>query len=197
MSDIVIKGLAELQRALDTLPARIEANIMRGALRAGAKVLAAEAKQNIHNISGNLALSVRYGCKVSKVEGKVTAYVRAGGKGQPGWYAHMVEKGTAAHWIRVKMEARPSRMTRRGEKAYSIATLNRMAKRGSLMIGGRFIGASVAHPGARKKPFLRPALDMRGQAAVERMREYIRTRLSNKYGLDVPAPIDPQAEPDE
>jgi HK97 gp10 family phage protein len=176
MSDLVqIKGLAELQAALDTLPAKIEANIMRGALRAGAKVLATEAAANVHSVSGDLAASVRYGVKLDRAGGKLTAYVRAGGHGKKGgakikaYYANMVERGTAAHVIKARA---PNKM---------------------LAIGV----AKVQHPGARKKPFLRPALDTRGQAALERMREYVRTRLADKHGIDVPAPVDPQAEPDE
>ena len=39
-----IKGLAELQRAMDQLPAKVEANIMRGAMRAGASVGAGAAR---------------------------------------------------------------------------------------------------------------------------------------------------------
>jgi hypothetical protein len=81
----------------------------------------------------------------------------------------MVEHGTAAHIIR----ARPP---------------NKM-----LAIGV----AAVHHPGAKKRPFLRPAMDAQGQAAIERMREYIRTRLATKHGIDVPAPFDPEAEQDE
>ena len=37
MTDIEVKGLAELQKLLDELPARIEANVVRGGLRAAAK----------------------------------------------------------------------------------------------------------------------------------------------------------------
>jgi HK97 gp10 family phage protein len=170
-SDVQVKGLAELQAALDTLAPRIEANIMRQALKAGAKVLADEARTNVHTISGKLAESVRYGAKVNKVSGKVAAYVRAGGrKGKKAaFYAAMVEHGTAAHVIK----ARPP---------------NKM-----LAVGV----AAVHHPGAKMKPFMRPAIDTRGQAAIQRIAEYIRTRLADKHGIDVPAPVDPQAEPDE
>ena len=55
MSDVKVKGLAELQAALDGLPAKIEANIMRGALRAGANVIRAEAKGTVARHSGALA----------------------------------------------------------------------------------------------------------------------------------------------
>lgn len=189
MSEVYVKGLAELQRALDALPAKIEANIMRGALRAGAKVLADAAKANIHGDTGGLAKSVRVGTRVDKRLGRVAAYVRAGGKGTPGWYAHIVERGSVAHWIAVREDARPERKTRRGLRKVSINTLNRMAKRGSLVIGGHFVGASIAHPGAKAKPFMRPALDGNASAAVEGTREYIRKRLRDKHGIDVPEPL--------
>jgi HK97 gp10 family phage protein len=173
MADAQIKGLAELQRAMDQLPAKVEANIMRGAMRAGAKVVAKAAASNVHSVSGELAASVRFGAKLDRRNGRVSAYIRAGGKSKKGgpavFYAHMVEKGTAAHIIK----ARPP---------------NRM-----LAIGV----AQVQHPGARKMPFLRPALDSHGFEAVEAVREYIRARLADKHGIDVPAPVDPEAEPDE
>lgn len=178
MSEVNVKGLAELQAALASLPVKMENNILRGALRAGTKVVALAAKGNVHNVSGALADSVRFGCKVDRANGKLVGFVRAGGRGKkgsakggknPAFYAHMVENGTAAHVIKALA---PNRM---------------------LAIGV----AQVQHPGAQKKPFLRPAADSSGQAALEAMREYIRNRLATKHGIDVPAPIDPAAEPDE
>lgn len=176
MSEIQIKGLAELQRALDQLPAKIEANIMRGAVRAGAKVLQQEARQlapvgppsaeNARVYGGREGLlrdSIRISVRLKR--GQVFARIVAGGKIKSGanvYYAHMVEHGTAAHII----------------KAPPGAALN---VRGSLY-------KSVMHPGARKQPFMRPALDTRAQAAVEAAREYIRARLATKHGIDVPGP---------
>lgn len=178
MSDVNIKGLAELQAALAQLPVKMENNILRGALRAGTKVVAKAAKDNVHSVSGALADSVRFGCKVDRQGGKLVGFVRAGGRGKkgsakggknPAFYAHMVENGTAAHLIKARA---PNRM---------------------LAIGV----AQVQHPGAKKKPFLRPAADAQGQAALEAIREYIRNRLATKHGIEVPAPVDPDAEPDE
>lgn len=170
MAETQIKGLAELQKALDSLPAKIEANIMRAAMRAGAKVIAKEAATNINNVSGTLAKSVRFGSRQDSRVGQVTGYVRAGGKAKKGrgsaFYAHMVEFGTAAHIIKAKA---PNKM---------------------LAIGY----AQVQHPGAKKHPFLRPAMDTQATAALEAMREHVRKTLAKKYGLDVPAPVDPDAE---
>lgn len=186
-----VKGLADLQRFMDQLTPKMERNVVTGGLRAGMKVIRDEAKRNIDSDSGLLAASLDHGkaISVNTRSGVVTAKLRAGtGFGQSGappanlpvW----VEYGTRAHWIRVKEEARPNRLTRRGFRTFSLRTLNRMAARGSLVVGGNFIGESVAHPGATKHPFMRPALDSQARAAVVAMGEYIRDRLATKHGLD-------------
>ncbi len=161
-SDVTqVKGLAQLQAALDQLPAKIEANIMRGAMRAGAKVLLAEAKGTaaFADDTGALRASLRITTSVRR--GTVTAAVKAGSTkaDKRPWYARFVEYGTKPHVIR--------------------------AKPGGLLA----IGVKVAnHPGAKARPYLRPALDARAGDAVQAMAAYIRGRLSSKHGIDVPAP---------
>lgn len=160
---IQIKGLAELQAALDTLPAKIQANIMRGALRAGAKVMATAAKDAVPVRTGNLKSTIRVGTRNQGHTAMARIIAgRVGVKGKAsGFYAHMVEFGTAAH----RIEAKPGSM---------------------LAIGYR----AVNHPGAKPQPFMRPALDNNAQAALAATREYVRTRLATKHGLDVPAPLE-------
>lgn len=178
MSDLIhVKGLSDLQKFLDTLAPRLEKNIMRGALRAGAKVILPTAKQNINSISGELAASLKAGSGARG--GTVTGYVRT-----RHYRAKWIEYGTRPHFITVRPEDRPNRVTRRGLRAYSIRTINRMVDRGSLVIGKNFVGASVAHSGSRPKPYLRPALDMRASDAVIAVGEYIKNRLATKHGLD-------------
>lgn len=176
MSETTVKGLADLQRALDQLPAKIEANIMRGALREGAKVLLEEARrlapeggpsaENQRIYGGRVGLlrdSIRASVRLKR--GQVIARVIAGGKVKGGgnaYYARWVEQGTAAHMI----AAAPGKR---------------------LAIGGGLY-TKVLHPGARKQPYLRPALDTAHVAAITAAREYIRKRLATKHGLDVPGP---------
>lgn len=173
MSDLQVKGLAELAAALQQLPAKVEANLMRAALRAGAKVIAVQARANVHSVSGVLAKSVRFGAKLQgRGSGRVSGYVRAGGRGskaaKAAFYAHMVEFGTARHVIKAPPGAR-------------------------LNVRGVFY-RSVEHPGARKHPFMLPAFDAKGAAAVSAVAEYLRRRLASKHGIDVSAPRDPEAE---
>ena len=147
MKDFEIQGLAELNQALQELPAKIEANVLRGALRAGQKVILDKARSNINNRTGDLSKSLRI--KTSKRGGKVSAVLIAGDK--KAYYPHMVEKGTVKHFIKPK-----------SAKSLFFAGLRREV---------------VDHPGAAPKPFMRPALDSESGNAVEAVREYIATRL--------------------
>lgn len=182
MSETQIKGLAELKKVLEGLPAKLEANIMRGALRAGAKVIATQAKalvpvgapndRNAVRYGGRPGLlrdSIRIGTKIDRKSGSVLATVSAGGKvkGGDAYYAHMVEWGTRPHIIKIRV---PNGNSAKGGQPKSWTTL------------------TLQHPGARAQPFMRPALDATSTAAVEAVREYIRKRLADKHGIDVPAP---------
>lgn len=98
MSEIKVKGLAELNAFLQQLPAKLEANVLRGALRAGAVVIRDEAKAHAAVHTGAL----RDGIKVStrSRRGRVTASVKAGGP--HGYLAHWLEFGTKPHRIVAK-----------------------------------------------------------------------------------------------
>lgn len=154
MSNITVTGLADLQKMLDTLPAKVEANIMRGALRVGMKLIQADAKQHAAVASGLLrdGLKIYTGIK----DGRVTARLKVSGK--HAYLARWIEYGTAAHRINTK-------------------------KKAALFIGGIF-AKFVDHPGAKAHAFLRHALDARAQDAVVAAGEYIKKRLATKEGLD-------------
>lgn len=98
MSDVRINGLAELQQALQQLPAKMERNVLRGALRAGGNVLRDEAKSLVPVDTGALRDTIRVSTRARG--GQVTARVLAGSrkKGEA-FYAHLVEFGTAPHKI--------------------------------------------------------------------------------------------------
>lgn len=151
MAEIRIDGLADLHKLLQELPAKVESNVLRGGLRAGAKIIEAEAKRLVPVKSGDLRDSVRVSMRSRR--GKVTAEIKAGNK--KAYYAHMVEGGTARHLIRPK-----------NRKSLFFAALAR---------------EQVTHPGARRKPFMRPAFDSKSRAAIEKMAEYIRQRLPKEF----------------
>lgn len=161
-----VRGLQELQTYLDDLPTKIQNNIMRGALRAGARVIAVEAKSRVKKRSRRLANSLRYNTTRDKDRSKTVAYVRAGGRGRDGkrlgaFYAHMVEFGTTPHVIKAKPN-------------------------NPVGLFGKHI-RQVQHPGTRPQPYMRPAADYRQRDALRAVRDYIYNRLT-KRGVEVPAP---------
>lgn len=176
--DLMIKGGAELAAFLQGLPIKMEKNIMRAALAAGAREIAKEVKalapdaapssENARiygGYAGALRDSVRVSTKVA-AGGKITATVKVGGvnkKGADVFYVHFVEYGTRPHLIK------PS-------------------KKRMLELGAGF-ARIVAHPGAKPHPFVRPAFDAKMQAAIEAAANKVRARLTAQ-GIDVPAPID-------
>lgn len=157
MSDEYISGGRQLDDFLKTLSTKVERNIMRSALRQGANAFKDAVKANIPVDSGALRRSVRVSTKAKG--SRVTASLRVGNK--RAWYGHMVEFGTAAHQILPK-----------NAKALAIAGV---AVR------------SVDHPGAAPRPFMRPAFDSKGAAAVQAVATQIRARLTAE-GINVPAP---------
>jgi HK97 gp10 family phage protein len=157
-----VKGLADLGKALSTLPARIEKNVMRGALRAGGNVMRDDARTNAAKATGLLAKGVKVSTNAKG--GKVYAKVRTTGKHS--YIAHFVEFGTAPHRINAR-------------------------NGGVIRINGRPVGSGVDHPGARAMPFMRPALDSQAAASVNETAAYIRKRLTAE-GINVPDTGDEQ-----
>lgn len=152
-----ITGGRELDAFLQTLSVKVEKNIMRSALRQGANAIKNEAKANVPVHLGELRKSIRVTTKAKG--GQVSASIKAGNK--KAFYWRFVEFGTAAHKIMPK---------------------NAQA----LTIGGAVV-RSVNHPGAVAKPFMRPALDAKADAALVAVAAQIRKRLTAE-GINTPAP---------
>ena len=148
MNDTNVTGLRELKEILNTLPAKIERNIMRAAMRAGAKVLQQEIRSTISVASG----LTKGGIKISTgtKNGVVTAKVKATGK--HAHIAHFLEFGTAAHVIK--------------------------SKTGTVLAFGGQIYRTVDHPGITPQPVFRPALDSKDAAAVVAVGEMVKKRLT-------------------
>lgn len=156
-----VKGMAQLGKALAALGLKIEKNVMRGALRAGAVPIRDEARKNAAKATGALAK----GLKVSTNVQRGTVYAKLRTSGKHGYIAHFIEFGTSRHII-----------AGRNGGTLSIP----------LEGGGRIRVRSVEHPGSRAIPFMRPAIDTQANAAVLAVANYMRNRLATQHGIDVP-----------
>ena len=155
MSYINVAGFEGLQAFLDALPAKVEANIMRSALRAGAVIVAKKAKEDAPDNTGKLKANIRVSARLSK--GVVTASAKVGSKSA--WYWHFIEySGAKPHKIRAN-------------KGKALAFAGRVYK-------------YVQHPGMKAKPFLRPALYTQQDDVLNAVTEQIKKRLT-KEGINL------------
>lgn len=160
--DEVIQGGRQLDDLLKTLPVKLQRNVSRAALRAGAVVLREEIRRNAPVDSGDLRRSVRV---TSRARGdNVSASAKVGNR--VAWYAHLVEFGTRPHVIK----APPG-------KGLNVAGQPRK---------------EVNHPGIVGKPFIRPALDTKFPEVVRAVAAKYRERLTNQgLNTPAPTPVDP------
>lgn len=165
------RRIASTQKMLREAPVTME-KILRGAARAGARPIADEAKDLAvsDDVRDNIVIRSKAG------DGRIVVRITV----KAGWAYSVgtwLEWGTDPHFISVADE-------QRGGK--SIGRINAEVREGSLVIGGKFVGQTVHHPGATPSPFLRPALDLRASEGIAAAQSYINAH-AGRGGLRAPS----------
>lgn len=164
MAEIAVQGLSELSALLKSLPVRVEANILRGAVRAGQKVVLQGAQARVPVDQGDLRKSIRVRTDMrAQRRGYVRADVVAGNA--TAWYAGLIEFGTGPFY------SGPGSTSKRAP--YQIKPVRR---EGALYFGGT-IRKAVTHPGIHPQPYMRPAAQLLDGPALDAFVAYVRTRL--------------------
>jgi HK97 gp10 family phage protein len=160
---VSVQGLSDLQKMLDELPAKIEANIMRGALRQGANVYRDRARANAPvGKTGKLKKSIKV--KTTLRKGKAVSQIVAGGG--DAFYAKFVEFGTASFY---------EGNGRTVGAPYKIEPKNRKA-----MKFGDVFTESAVHEGVRPTGFMRRAFDGGTSEVIEEVAAYVRMRIGRE-----------------
>ena len=174
-----MKGRDDVSRYIESIPPALQTKILRGAARAAARVVADEAKAR--SISAEVSEAVKVSTRQEN-DSRVIAKVKVKGPGS--FIAPWLEYGTDPHFVSVDDSQR---------RGMSVRTVNRRAKEAgegghSLVIGGKFVGTTVFHPGAKPHPFLRPSLDIKQGEAIAAAQTYVTTRIAREGlgGADVP-----------
>jgi len=159
-----VKGRSEVKRYLAQLPEEIERKLLRGAARAGGKVIMDEIAEETpsDDVRDNLRMRSQAG------DGRIVVKIDV----KPGWarsVAIWLEYGTDPHFITVDDSQRQGMTANR---------INKLGKAGTLVIAGKPVGATVHHPGARPHPTFRPALDRKEAEAVAAAQSYINSRVT-------------------
>ena len=172
-----IKGGVDLSAFLAALPANLERNVLRGAMKAGADEIAQGARDGCRSAEVRESISTS-----SKVEagGVVSAKVQT--KGDGAYIAPWLEYGTDPHFISVDDEQAGGRTAGR---------VNRLATKGTLVIAGKPVGKTVHHPGAKPYPFMRPAVDNREAAAIAAIGGHIAGKMTSA-GITTPVAEAPE-----
>lgn len=178
------RGGSAAARAIRALPEQFLARVLPRAGRAGGEVIAEEAKtllggRRADSKAGPVLIADSVKVKVRRKDTTIRVRITLDGPGA--YVGRWLEYGTAPHLISVADSAREGR---------SVARINKLASEGSLVIGNKFVGASVSHPGARPHPFLGPALHNRERDAIIAMQTYVTSRAA-RAGL---AGADPGGE---
>lgn len=190
MLEIEVKGLADLDAQLKALPTKIEVNVLRGAVRAGQKVLQQRAQRLAPVQSGELrkSIKVRLNLKAAR-RGMVRADLVAGGK--IAWYAHLVEFGSGQHYEGSgKSVRRPYiiKATDKNGRRFSGAEkrrLNKGPEAHSLYFKGQ-MRSQIEHPGSRPVRFMRETATELDGAALQAFVEYVQKRLPKELAKATP-----------
>lgn len=151
---ISVDGAEKIQNALREVADKA-AGILEEATLAGAEIVRAEAARNAPRSTGALAENIEM-VVVEKDRKKVNVAIgpdvaKPNRKARRRFYGLFVEFGTQAHTIKA----------RRGR---------------ALRIGDEF-RAAAEHPGMTPRPFMRPALDSKSEAAQARIADELKSRL--------------------
>lgn len=157
-----IAGLHDLQKMLDDLPAKIEGNIMRGALRQGANIFRDRARGNVPEKSGALRKSIKV--KSSLRKGKVITQIIAGGGDV--FYAKFLEFGTASFY---------EGSGRTVGASYKIEPTNKKAIK-----FGNIYADHVVHNGVKPVAFMRRAFDGVTTEVIDDVAAYVRMRIGRE-----------------
>lgn len=169
-----LTGLPAVKAKMRRIPDDLR-GVLRGAARAGGNVFADYVKEETP--SDDVRKAVRIRTKEDDGHIRTTVDLKLGwGRSVGNW----MEYGTDAHFISVDSSQRGGR---------SVGRINQQVREQggdrSLVIGGKFVGATVWHPGARPHPVFRPARDLRASEAKAAAQAYIKTRI--KRGVIIPA----------
>lgn len=164
-----LKGRDAEQRRRASVPDKLR-RILRGAARAGANVIAADAKERVASDE------VRDGVVVGRAkerDGTITVRITVK-EGWPRSLGTWLEYGTGSHFISVDPAFAEGRTAARVNTLDTEATkVGKAGPGATLVINGKPVGKTVFHPGSRAEPWLRPARDIKARDAMAAAQGYI------------------------
>lgn len=147
---VSFQGGAEIDAMLRDWPAKVSRRLATPAVRAGARVIADEAKRQAPVETGALRKAIKV--RMVKSRRRTERRLKVSIAGPEGALWHLIEFGTEPHVIKA-------------------------VRKKLLSSGSKIYGVKVDHPGIRPQPFLRQAADSKMTEALEAMLARLRERV--------------------
>lgn len=179
------KSLAEFNRRLEKLAAAVREEVVRAALAAGGGVIQSAAEQKAPGphigVEVMKGAELMKGWRSAKAQGiKPHALYAAIGPDKEHWYYRFVEYGVKAHGVTRRKRTRKEINARLSQGREARARIRRQfaGKRPAMVftIDGKLIFARKVK-GFAAKPFLRPAADSQGPAAMQVIGQVLRREI--------------------
>lgn len=176
MANQPVKGLDETLAVLSAFPANLQRNAITRGMRAAGNVVRDEARLRAPKDTGKLAKAIKTGSPRKLENGVYSVRVRL--DGEHSYLGIFHEYGVRPHYITSGEEnLSPRKLTQRARRDGALAD------DGSLVINGNHVRGAVLHPGVPARPFMRPALDIKADEAVEALAEAVKDFVEQKVGF--------------
>jgi HK97 gp10 family phage protein len=178
MSSQPVKGLDATLAVLSAFLANLQRNALSRGMRAAGNVVRDEARLRAPKETGKLAKAIKTGSPRKLENGVHSIRVRL--DGEHSFLGIFHEYGVRPHYITAGEESlSPRKLTQRARRDGQLSD----GSEGSLIVNGKHVRGAILHPGLPAQPFMRPALDIKGEEAVEALAEAVRDFVENKTGF--------------
>jgi hypothetical protein len=182
-----VTGGKEIAATLNALGKRIESQLVRSGLTAAANPPLEEARLGAMGWSSAVSAAIKKGSPRRNQDGTYSIRIYVDPT-KPGAYtAWWGEYGVRPHLIA---------STGAGEGRVAVrkaAAGNGTVKNGVMKIGDRYLSGIIHHPGHVAHPFMRKALDVRAEEAIQAFAAKIRDGVEKRTGFNLAADMDEAA----
>lgn len=178
MSERYVTGLDETLAVLSQFPAQMERAAVRQGMTAAARVIRDEARLRAPKKTGLMAKAIRSGSPRRMADGTYSVSVRLTGNNHA-FLGLFHEYGTSPHFITAGDSDQSARRLTQAARREGSSDVGEQA----LVINGNFVRGAVMHPGTAPRPFMRPALDIKAEEAVDALGDKIKDYVNSYTGF--------------
>lgn len=186
MSQLPVKGTADILAVLSALPKRVETQVLRQGMTAMAKPIRDEARSRA-SFAPKMAKAIKTGSPRRLPNGNVSVSIRLDPRDEDAFLGVFFEWGVQPHLIARTGGGEGRVAVKAAGEGQGTVSLKAMK------LGDDYVSGIIHHPGIAARPFLLPSLDTKATEAIEAFRAKIVAAVEKKTGFDIDAGADEAA----